>query len=564
VLHRIVQDHLETFLAEAAGLRDGDGVPQFVERVFRNFLRCGFLAGGFARFRCGGCGLDQLVAFSCKERALCPSCGGRRMAERAAHLVDRVIPDVPVRQWVLSLPHRVRYRLAWDHDLCRRVTGVFLRAVFRLLKDHARAAGAEHPRAGAVAIIQRFGGALNLNVHIHALVLDGVFAGDAAGAVGFRPARRLTTLDVAEVLAAVEPGIRRVLDGGEVPDGDQGGHAEDGGGDPWADEAAALSGLAAASVQGLVAPGPHAGTRLRRLGHARAPGDRPLGACHARWHGLDLHAGLVIPAGQRDRLERVCRYALRPPVTSERLALTANGEVHIALKQPWADGTTHVVFDAVEFLGRLAVLVPRPRVNLILYYGILGARAAWRPAVVPRPASGRPTSDPGEAAPATPDAAWSRARGQCWAALMKRTFPPPPFGLRRGLAVALRAKAGGFDVLECPRCGGRLRLIALIEEAAIIGRILRHLGLPTELPVVRAARAPPLFAVGGEAHADECESAPLSDCPSRSGLPEVCPIRCSRRPRRLDTAAPGAIIGAFEAGAPIGPANPRRVRGAWV
>ena len=84
-----------------------------------------------------------------------------------------VLPDVPVRQWVLSLPHRLRYRLAWDHDLCRRVTAVFLRAVFRLLRDCARAFGLEQPRGGAVAIIQRFGGALNLNVHIHVLVLDG-------------------------------------------------------------------------------------------------------------------------------------------------------------------------------------------------------------------------------------------------------------------------------------------------------------------------------------------------------------------------------------------------------
>jgi len=179
---------------QAARLRDGDGLPQFVERAFREFLQCGFLAGGFARFHCGDCGLDRLVAFSCKGRALCPSCGGRRMAERAAHLVDHVMPDVPVRQCVLSLPHRLRYRLAWDHDLCRRVAAVFLGAVFRLLSDQGRAAGLEQPRGGAVAVIQRFGGALNLNVHIHALVLDGVFARDAAGVVAFHAARRLTTL----------------------------------------------------------------------------------------------------------------------------------------------------------------------------------------------------------------------------------------------------------------------------------------------------------------------------------------------------------------------------------
>ena len=83
-------------------------------------------------------------------------------------------------------------------------------------------------------------------------------------------------------------------------------------------------------------------------------------------------------AGQRDRLERVCRYALRPPVTQERLHLTAEGQVRLELRQPWRDGTTDVVFDPVEFLGRLAVLVPRPRINLILYHGVLGPRAAWR------------------------------------------------------------------------------------------------------------------------------------------------------------------------------------------
>ena len=112
VLHQVVRDHFETFRAQAADLRDGEGLPGFVEQEFLDFLRCGWLAGGFARFRCGACGLDRLVPFSCKGRGFCPSCGGRRMAERAAHLVDHVFPDVPVRQWVLSLPHRLRYQLA--------------------------------------------------------------------------------------------------------------------------------------------------------------------------------------------------------------------------------------------------------------------------------------------------------------------------------------------------------------------------------------------------------------------------------------------------------------------
>jgi len=97
-LYGIVRDHFETFRA----LRDGEGLPRFVQQEFRDFLRRGCLAGGFARFRCTACGLDRLVAFSCKGRGFCPRCGGRRMAERSAHLIDHVFRDVPVRQWVLG------------------------------------------------------------------------------------------------------------------------------------------------------------------------------------------------------------------------------------------------------------------------------------------------------------------------------------------------------------------------------------------------------------------------------------------------------------------------------
>ena len=78
------------------------------------------------------------------------------------------------------------------------------------------------------------------------------------------------------------------------------------------------------------------------------------------------------------------RYALRPPVASEHMRLTDDGAVLLQLRHRWADGTTHLPFDPVEFLGRLAVLVPRPRINLLFYYGVLGARAAWRRQIVPR------------------------------------------------------------------------------------------------------------------------------------------------------------------------------------
>src|SRR5437899_2245918 len=124
VLHAVVRTHLETFLREAAHRGEGAGLPQFVEQEFREFLTCGVLAHGFVRLRCDTCAEERLVPFSCKGAGFCPSCGGRRMTERAAHLVENVLPRVPVRQWVLSLPHWLRYLLAWDHRLCRGVLGI--------------------------------------------------------------------------------------------------------------------------------------------------------------------------------------------------------------------------------------------------------------------------------------------------------------------------------------------------------------------------------------------------------------------------------------------------------
>jgi hypothetical protein len=130
--------------------------------------------------------------------------------------------------------------------------------------------------------------------------------------------------------------------------------------------------LAAASVQGIVALGGTPGARPRRVRQSSA--DRGVlapGVCHARWEGFDLHAAVRVPAGQRDRLERVCRYTLRPPVARGRLQLTEDGQVVRQLRQPWADGTTHLAFTPTAFLERLAVLVPRPHVNLVLYHGVL-------------------------------------------------------------------------------------------------------------------------------------------------------------------------------------------------
>ena len=186
LLHRVVREELEPFLARAR--ESGAPVARFVEREIRAYLDCGILANGFLRVHCDECGCDRLVAFSCKGRGFCPSCGGRRMADTAAHLVERVLPEVPVRQWVLTLPYPLRLPCAWDAKLTSAVLRVFLRALFADNRRRAKQIhGVRNGRCAAVTFIQRFGSALNLTPHFHSLVLDGVYAGPAHSPGRFLP-----------------------------------------------------------------------------------------------------------------------------------------------------------------------------------------------------------------------------------------------------------------------------------------------------------------------------------------------------------------------------------------
>lgn len=159
-------------------------LPAYVRQEFEDFLRCGRLEHGFLRVCCEDCKHERLVAFSCKRRGFRPSCGARRMAESAALLVDEVLPAVPIRQWVLSFPYQLRLLLAQQPDMMGKV----LEIVYRTLATHLiRIAGFNKHSAqtGAVTLIQRFGSALNLNVHFHMLFLDGVYAENKYGAMRF-------------------------------------------------------------------------------------------------------------------------------------------------------------------------------------------------------------------------------------------------------------------------------------------------------------------------------------------------------------------------------------------
>src|SRR5215471_18620850 len=177
VLYHVIAEHLETFLASLNDDPDATGLPAYVQREFYDYLRCGILAHGFLWLGCDTCKQELLVPFSCKRRGFCPSCAGRRMAQMAAHLVEQVLPWVPTRQWVVSVPIPLRYWTASSPDLTAKVHTIIRTTIGQYYINRAVTRGLPRDKVhpGSVTFIQRFGSALNLNVHYHLLFLEGVY-----------------------------------------------------------------------------------------------------------------------------------------------------------------------------------------------------------------------------------------------------------------------------------------------------------------------------------------------------------------------------------------------------
>jgi hypothetical protein len=524
VLYGVVREEIETFLLRA---RERERpAPRFVERELRTYLECGILAHGFVRVRCDACGCDRLVAFSCKGRGFCPSCGGRRMADTAAHLVDRVFPETPVRQWVLSLPFALRYRLGYDARLTEDVLQLFVRAIFASLRRRARRKwGVHRAQCGAVTFVQRFGDALNLNVHFHSLVIDGVYGGDDKEALRFYALPPPTDAEVGRVAGRVARRLARLLERRGLGPG-----ADPAEADSLPERQPLLAALYAASVQGRVATGPRAGRRVLRLGDRIEAEDLPFseGERCASVAGVSLHANVAVPARDRARLERLCRYTARPPVATERLSRLPDGRLLYRLRRRWRDGTTHLVFAPLELVEKLAALIPPPRFHLVRYHGVLAPRARSRRRVVPGGASPSPEADlqrcashgarPGEAAGAatqvprgggrvgaqpmaTPLQASSASRlGDGSASPHAANVGPetvasrsgqeaggPPPRSRRYTWAELMRRVFALDVLECPRCGGPMRILAEIHPPDATRAILEWLKLPSRAPPTTAA-----------------------------------------------------------------------------
>ena len=197
-----MKEHLEDFLRHAREAYEGP-LPKYVEQEFRCYLACGDFSRGFVHVQCLSCRQDKAVAFSCKLRGLCPSCAGRRMAGSAAHLVDCVIPSVPVRQYVLAFPFELSGLAATRPEVLRALSRIFWESLRRRYQRWAKRAGhgSRRVETGAVTGVHRAGASLNLHVHFHVLCLDGVYVEDEVdGALRFEAAPAPTLEELEETL----------------------------------------------------------------------------------------------------------------------------------------------------------------------------------------------------------------------------------------------------------------------------------------------------------------------------------------------------------------------------
>lgn len=446
LLYALVQAHYPDFLERLA--QEDRAVPEYVREELDEFLRCGVLEHGFLRVACEHCHAERLVAFSCKKRGFCPSCGARRMAESAKHLVEDVFGPRPVRQWVLSVPYPLRFLFASKPDAIGPVLGIVQRVIAGWLADQA---GVERSSAqcGAVTLIQRFGSALNLNVHFHMLWLDGVYA-SGAGTPRLQRARAPTSAQLTALAGTIARRVCRHLMR-------KGWLEEEGEAAFLADSAVGDEGMDALRMHSItyrIATGHDAGRRVVTL--QTLPGDDGMLEGEAgKVGGFSLHAGVAAEAHEGRKLERLCRYITRPAISEQRLSISPHGRVRYQIKTPWKNGTTHVEFEPVEFIAKLAALVPPPRVHLTRFHGVFAPNANWRAQLTPSGRGKRPATD---AEPKvddhdrrTPD---ERRRAMTWAQRLKRVF--------------------GIDVSTCVHCGGAVRIVASIEEPHAIRAILAH------------------------------------------------------------------------------------------
>ena len=301
------------------------------------------------------------------------------------------------------------------------------------------------------------------------LYLDGVYAEDAYGKVRFHRIKAPTKDELFELVHRISQRVARFLERQGFLERDE----EHSYLALEASDDEAMQQLYGHSITYRIAIGPQQGRKVFTL-RSLPPIDESKNESSrvANVAGFSLHAGVIAEAHQRDKLERLCRYIARPAVSEKRLSLLDDGRIRYELKTPYRNGTTHVIFEPLDFLARLAALVPKPRVNLTRFHGVFAPNSKHRIQVTPSKRGKGSKQAAGEEVQCQSPA--ERRASMTWAQRLKRVF--------------------NIDIEVCSKCGGAVKVIACIEDPVVIDKILSYLDKRATLndPVVLPqSRAPP-------------------------------------------------------------------------
>ena len=346
-----------------------------------------------------------------------------------------------------------------------RVLGIVYRAISSHLINKAGFTR-KTAQTGAVTLIQRFGSALNLNVHFHMLFLDGVYTTTPWGKSRFHRTNAPGQQELVALVHTISHRVAGFLEREGILERDEQNsylNLEEGEEDP-------MQQVLGCSVSYRIAIGPQQGRKVFTLQTLPSWEDDDRFAQVAKESGFSLHAGVAAQRWERQKLERLCRYITRPAVSEKRLSMTPSGNIRYQLKTPYNDGTTHVIFGPLDCIAKLAALVPKPRVNLTRFHGVFAPNSKHRVDVTPAKRGKGCARQENE--DKTPE---QRHQAMTWAQRLKRVF--------------------NIDVSVCPTCGGDSRVIACIEDQAVIDKILAHLmkqgALPPPPELLPATRASP-------------------------------------------------------------------------
>jgi len=368
-LQRLVLDHLEDLTLCLRRPQDRRPQPPVsVLEHLQRYIECGIARFGVMRFRCPKCGEDLFVAFSCKIRGLCPSCDAKRATIIMADAADRLLPEVSYRQYVLTIPKRLRWYVNQNAALPGEISRILAREIeLYLSKKTAGTAAAQ------LHFIQRAGRSLNLHPHVHAVVSEGRFSSEPGllgPKLGFHPATEPTQRDIEFMTESLRRNIFR---------------------------------------------------RLRRLSAI------PEGMAQEMlaWpnSGFSLHAKVFVLAGDRESLERLLYYCARPGLSLMRLSYLPKANL-VIYRTESKHQTSALRFEPVEFLRRWALLIPPPRKNLLRYYGALAPNSPLRALLVAEASHGTAKARLRKKVEGIKEAVSHSVRS--WAACLARVFEVDP------------------------------------------------------------------------------------------------------------------------------------------